>query len=374
MTATARFCRLLRERGAPVTVAESLLAVEALEHLDMGDRRQVYFGLRSVLTGSPRDYPVFHEAFLEFWEAVGREGEVPEDRRIPAPGFADRRKRLSRRRPGVSLERWLRQEGDVPQGPEAALRAPSPRESLAKRDFRDFDETELGEILRLARRLARRLSRRPGRRWAVDPRGSRVHLRGTVRRSLSTGGEAPELVFRSRRPRRTRIVALCDVSGSMDLYSRFLLQFLYALQQTLGRVESFVFATGLSRVTEALKAGRYRRALERIGDEVRDFSGGTRIGECLELFLEGWPELLDRRTVVLVLSDGWETGDPERLEATVRELGERAGRLLWLNPLMAARDYRPVTRGMEAVLPLVDGMLPIHNLASLETLARELVG
>lgn len=374
--ATARFCRLLRKRGVPVTVTESVAAVEALGHLDLADRREVCLGLRSLLTASVADYPVFHDAFAEFWARVGREDDSPSSGEIPGPALPDRRKPEPRRsgREVVSLEAWLNRsrEQDVPGGESEALRAPSRRESLAEKDFRDFGERELDDVVRAVRRMARRMARRPGRRWRVDPRGSRVHLRRTVRRSLSTGGEAPELVYRSRRPRRTRIVALCDVSGSMDLYSRFLLQFLYALRHAFRRVETFVFATRLSRVTEALGSGRYAEAVARVAGEARDFSGGTRIGESLETFLREWSGLLDRRTVVLVLSDGWETGDPERLSVAVEEMSDRADRVVWLNPLMGADDYRPATRGMQAVLPHVEEVLPLHNLQSLGELSRHL--
>lgn len=373
--ATARFCRLLRERGVPVTVTESVAALEALESLDLADRREVYLGLRSLLTASVRDYPVFRDAFRDFWDRVGRD-DGPSGREIPRPGLPEREapEPRPRRTEVVSLEGWLRQTGedDGPEVESGALRAPSRRESLAERDFRDVADDELKEVSRAVRRLARRMARRPGRRWTADRRGSRVHLRRTVRKSLSTGGEAPELVYRSRRPRRTRIVALCDVSGSMDLYSRFLLRFLFALQREFRRVETFVFATRLSRVTDALESDRYRDAVSRVGGEARDFSGGTRIGESLETFLDGWPGLLDRRTVVLVLSDGWETGDPGRLSAAVEEMADRADRVLWLNPLMGAEDYRPATRGMQAVLPHVEEVLPLHNLESLGALTRHL--
>src|SRR5205085_562906 len=167
------------------------------------------------------------------------------------------------------------------------------------------------EVERVARRIARRLAARPSRRWKPAQKGARVDLRRTMRRAPSAGGELIDLRFRRRKLRKTRIVALCDVSGSMDLYSRLLLQFLFALQGSTARVESFVFSTSLRRVTDALRGGDYGDALARLSAEAHDWSGGTRIGECLAAFNAEWRELVDGRTVVVILSDGWDTGDPQ---------------------------------------------------------------
>ncbi len=164
---------------------------------------------------------------------------------------------------------------------------------------------------------------------------------------------------------------LCDVSGSMDLYSRFLLQFLFAMQNVFGRVETFTFSTRLTRVTEHLRGRSYRQVLRRL-EEVRDWSGGTKIGESLAEFGREWSHLLDRRTIVIVLSDGWDTGEPEVLAAALLRIKRRAGRLVWLNPLLGNPSYEPLTRGMAAALPLLDEFAPAHNLAALRDLARTL--
>jgi uncharacterized protein with von Willebrand factor type A (vWA) domain len=180
-----------------------------------------------------------------------------------------------------------------------------------------------------------------------------------------------ELRYRQRKRRKVRLVVLCDVSGSMDLYSRFLLQFLFALQNVFGRVETFTFATRLTRVTDHLRGRSYRQVLRRLTD-VRDWSGGTRIGECLAHFNREWAHLVDRRTIVIVLSDGWDTGEPEALAGELARIRRRAGRLIWLNPLLGHPTYEPLTRGMAAALPLLDDFAPAHNLAALRDLARRL--
>jgi hypothetical protein len=158
----------------------------------------------------------------------------------------------------------------------------------------------------------------------------------------------------------------------MDLYTRFLLQFLFALQHVFGQVETFTFSTKLTRVTEHLRGRSYRQALKRLVD-VRDWAGGTRIGESLAQFNREWPSLVDRRTIVIILSDGWDTGEPDLLAAELLRIKRRAGRVIWLNPLLGNPDYRPLTRGMQAALPHVDVFAAAHDLESLRAMARHLV-
>jgi uncharacterized protein with von Willebrand factor type A (vWA) domain len=225
-------------------------------------------------------------------------------------------------------------------------------------------------VERLAAQIARRLATRRSRRLKPSRRRGRVDLRRTVRLSL-TRGELIDLARRERKIQKTKLVIFCDVSGSMDLYSRLLLQFLYAMQNNLGRMETFVFSTRLHRITDDLRHASYRGALARLGD-VRDWSGGTKIGESLRAFNQGWPKLLDRDTVVIVLSDGWDTGEPVILAEALRTMRRRAGKLIWLNPLLGSPDYQPLTQGMQAALPEVDAFLPAHSLESFRALARHL--
>jgi uncharacterized protein with von Willebrand factor type A (vWA) domain len=220
--------------------------------------------------------------------------------------------------------------------------------------------------------MARRLAARPSRRWKRARRGARVHLRATMRGLLGTGGDPAGLAYQERKLRRTKLVAICDVSGSMDLYSRFLLQCLFALQHSFARVETFVFSTRLDRITDQLDRRRYHDALDELSHTVRGWWGGTRIGESLSAFADAWMRLVDRRTIVIVLSDGWETGDPEQLGAALEAIAKRAGRVIWLNPLLGSPTYQPLTRGMQAALPHVDIFAPAHNLASLEALVHHL--
>jgi uncharacterized protein with von Willebrand factor type A (vWA) domain len=190
---------------------------------------------------------------------------------------------------------------------------------------------------------------------------------------LKTGGELIDLSYQERRPKRTKLFVICDVSGSMDLYSRLLLQFIYGLQNSFARVESFVFATSLARITGELKGKTYQRALDRLSKNINGWSGGTRIGASLTTFNQRWLPRIDRRTVVIVLSDGWDTGEPEQLAEALSQLQQRAGRVIWLNPLLGHATYQPLTRGMKAAMPYINVFAPVHDLNSFRALESHLV-
>ena len=364
------FARALRQRGLLVTPAEAVTATQALGLVDISDRREVYLGLRSIFTSRANDYPIFDELFSAWWdigpnEPGGGQSAGPLlDRIVLTPAATPRSS-------AASLDRWAKaSDGD---GEPVFVKGESDQDSVRTRDFRAFHGEELPEITRIARRIARRLARRPGLRWRhTSSRGARLDMRRTVRRSLATGGDAALLLFRERKPRKTRLVALCDVSGSMDIYSRFLLQFLYALQNSFARVETFVFSTHLSRISGELESGSYGEALARLAGGGHGWSGGTRIGASLDEFRADWLVTVDRRTIVIVLSDGWDTGEPEILSNAMREIRSRAGKVIWLNPLLGNPSYQPLTRGMQAALPHVDIFAPVHNLTSLEQLGRSL--
>jgi uncharacterized protein with von Willebrand factor type A (vWA) domain len=370
---TVSLCRALRERGLLVTTSHATDAVRALRTVGLHSRANAYWALRCVLAARPEDFGAFDELFERTFGAGAKEASSDP---TPFPRSArSQRTDAFAGRPQLSLAGWLRQDerSDASDDEPEEIPAASEHASLTRKDFSAFADDELAQIERVAERLARKLAARPSRRWMAAPRGTRVDLRRTIRRSLSNATEPLELRFRRRRPRKTRIVALCDVSGSMDLYSRFLLQFLYALQGSLARVESFVFSTSLRRVTEALRQRPWAAALRELSGHQHDWSGGTRIGACLAIFNAQWSRLVDRRTVVVILSDGWDTGEPPQLAAELESLKMRSRRLIWLNPLLGSPGYQPLTQGMQAALPHVSVFAPAHNLASLAALERYLL-
>jgi uncharacterized protein with von Willebrand factor type A (vWA) domain len=367
------FGQVLRANGLAVTVSEVMDAVRALEIVDLFDRDDVYLSLKSVLTARQEEAPVFERCFDQFWTFRSGEGQGLDGLSGPSTSATRGDEHgesggTPESRASLSLEGWEAEAED--EGDPLEVPGTSAQEVLVDQDFSTFPAEQLDEVARLTVLIAKRLARRLSRRRRPVRRGGTVDLRRSIRANLMKG-EIIELRRRERRRKKVRLVLLCDVSGSMDLYSRFLLQFLYALQNVFGRVETFTFATRLTRVTEALKGASYKMALKRLAD-VRDFSGGTRIGECLRDFNREWGYLLDRQTIVILLSDGWDTGEPDDLAAEMLALKRRAGRVIWLNPLLGNPSYEPLTRGMAAALPLVDRFAAAHNLSSLRDLARHL--
>src|SRR5215831_9718300 len=333
--AMLKFGGVLRASGLPVTTPEVMDAVRALEVIDLTNRDEVYLALRAVLVSRVEELPAFDRCFENFWrfqaeEGQGLDGLVPN---VPPSLAGDEHggespPAAAEKEAQIALDDW--EGGEATDDEPVEVPGLSDREVLMEQDFSTFPAEQLDEVARLTVLIAKRLARRISRR---------------------------------RKPTRK--------GGVMDLYSRFLLQFLYALQNVFGRVETFTFATRLTRVTELLRGPSYKRALRRL-TEVRDWSGGTRIGEAIREFNQSWGHLVDRRTIVLILSDGWDTGEPEVLAQEMLNLKRRAGRVLWLNPLLGNPSYEPLTRGMAAALPLVDHFAAAHNLSSLRELATHL--
>jgi uncharacterized protein len=365
------FCRELRTHGVSVTPAEVVTAATALQVIDTVDRDEVFVSLRSVLTTSVDDFPVFEELFKTFWNSSSH-AHIPGE---TVSHSTLRSQSNSPRHSPKGLEFFLEHWGSSFNAGAQPVKVPgaSDTESVTTKDFSEFTNEELEEVSRLARRMVRRLARRPSRRWRPVRRGHRVNLRRSLRLSLKTGGELIELTYKERRPKRTKLVVICDVSGSMDIYSRLLLQFVYGLQNSFAKVESFVFATSLARITGDLKNKTYQRALDRLSTNVRGWSGGTRIGASLAMFNDQWLRRIDKRTVIIILSDGWDTGEPEQLAASLALLQRRAGRIIWLNPLLGSADYAPVTRGMQAAMRFINVFAPAHDLASLRALEPHLI-
>jgi uncharacterized protein with von Willebrand factor type A (vWA) domain len=367
-SAMVRFAALLRRQGLPVTPLQVTDAVRALELLDLADRTEVYVGLRAVFVGRPEDVPAFDRVFDAFWRVVGETDAIGEALMPTLPAEAAGPEKESPRET-LALDAWGdadAEESDEPLGVPAA----SEHESVTAQDFATFAPDQLDAVYRLTVQIARRLARRISRRRRPSARRGRLDLRRTLRANV-TRGDLIDLRYRRRKRRKVRLVLLCDVSGSMDLYSRFLLQFLFALQSVFARVETFTFSVHLTRVTEYLRGRSYREVLRRL-TAVRDWSGGTRIGESLAEFNRQWGRLVDRQTIVILLSDGWDTGDPELLAGELLRIKRRAGRVIWLNPLLGNPSYEPLTRGMAAALPLVDHFAAAHNLAALRALAGSL--
>ena len=352
------FARILRSEGMRAGPREVGDALTALRRFGIADRGDFFHALRTLFAGSPAEI----ERFDHLFERYFRGGLLEENGRTDLGPDETDRLRATLPRFGLNLVAWSQgseTEGEIRQG------SYSPLEVLTESPPPGIPES--AQLKLTVRRLARKLSRRRSRRRRISPRGRVPDLRRTVHRSTQRGGELMDLVFRRRRLDRVRLVVLMDVSGSMELHSSFLFQFSHvcASQRGLGRVEVFAFSTRLYRLTRALQvrgARGARQALERV---LPRRSTGTRIGACFHDFLDLYAHQLGSQTAVLVLSDGWDTGDLDLLERTLIRLKQSGARLLWLSPLAAAPGYRPTTAGIRVILPHTDTFAPVVDLASL---------
>jgi uncharacterized protein with von Willebrand factor type A (vWA) domain len=358
----------MRAAGVRVGVGELLSAHRALGAVDPADRDAAYFALRATLCSRHEDLLAFDAAFAEWF----RPAPLLE---APPPPALDEAARLALPRTAVpSQARPLAVEG----AEEVVPSAWSDVELLRDKDFADYSDQERRAARRVMRRLAavtpERPSRRtrPARRRGAAPPAARMDLRGTMRASLRTGGDPFERHWREPGQRPRQLVLVCDVSGSMEPYARMLLAYMQACVAARRRVEAFVFGTRLTRVTAELRGRDPDAALARAAGAVQDWSGGTRIGDALATLNREHGRRIGRGAVVVLLSDGWDRGDPDQLEREISRLARCSHRLIWLNPLKAHPDYEPLTRGMRAALPFVDEFMAGNSLASLEELAEAL--
>ena len=362
------FGRLLRALGLEVHVGRLLDLAEALQHVDIGARDDVYHACRALLVHRREDLGIFDRAFDAFWRVHDTDPATGSRRLARERPIADRPADQGRpvEMPGVSMDDTLI---DAPSG---VVQTWSDARALAHKDFAEFTADEMA----LARAALDRLTWTPGerrtRRW-IRGRGPRVDLRGALALSIRTGGHVVVLPRRRRRVRPRALVLICDISGSMDRYARVLLQFVHAVGRRNRRVEAFVFSTDLTRVTREIRSAKLDRAVAEVAKAVPDWSGGTRIGEALRRLRVTWRRrALHGRPVVLLVSDGWDRGDPAVLRDEVARLQRDSHRLIWLNPLIGSVDYAPLTRGLQAALPFVDDLLPVRTLANLADLALHL--
>lgn len=358
------FARLLRRAGVAVHHPRLLDAVRALEWLDIGQRQDVQAALATLLVHRREDRERFDTAFALFFRDHRIHGGAPTTA-PPREGAPQRRSASQGEETTIRID----ESGDAED--EDVLGAYSRSGVSRTKDFADFSPAELEEARHVLMQLPWQLGERRTRRWA---RRGDTHLDlARVLRRAATRSELFTLPFRQRRTRPRPIVFLGDVSGSMERYSRILLHFVYGLARNARHVESFVFATSLTRLTQHVARRGSERALTQVVREVTDWGGGTRIGESLRQFNTRWARRVMRHGPVIVLvSDGWDRGEPAMLAREMARVKRRCHRLIWLNPLLGAEGYEPLTRGLQAALPHVDDFLPAHNLVSLEQLARHL--
>ena len=370
------FARALKQLGVKVSLSQVLDTSRAVEHVDLAEKADFRALLRANMISQKEDFPAFDLLFDCFWRELSYERVPMETMQIEgtptesqAPEGGDEEGGLEE----ATAETIAKENLPLENLDEFAVPTYSPQELMNRKDFSEMGVEESRAIARAILLIATKIATQISRRKKIGRRGNTVDPRWTMRRSMKHGGELIDLVRRKRRIKKTKVVLLCDVSGSMDCYSRFLIQFMYGLQNELWGVETFVFSTSLSRITHLIRTKDIVNALEKISGSILGWSGGTNIGRSLHTFNRDFaPSMVTHRTIVVIISDGWDRGDVSLLEREMQDLKRRCRKIIWLNPLLASENYEPLCKGMQAALPYLDMFLSVHNVNSLVDLGRTL--
>ncbi len=354
------FVRYLRARGIDTVPSTGAELADAIDLIGLANRDDAYYAFRAITVTRPEDIPIFDDAFSMFF---GHGWRQPKPRLITPPDKV-----------AVQVPVLGNREPDMPDDEinEATEQlGASHSERLAKRDFSELTPEEVAEVRRLIARMVWHPADALSRRWTSNPRGRRPDMRRTLRNAVGPESDLMPMAFTSRKARRRPLVILADVSGSMEKYVEMFLYFAHAAPARMGRVETFVFSTRLTRVTHELRRRDPGAALRLVADAVDDWSGGTRIGETLETFNRRWSRRVTRGGPIgIIVSDGWDRGDPDLLRTEMARFARSMHRVVWLNPLAGREGYSPETRGMRTALPYVDDFLPAASLADLGEVVR----
>jgi uncharacterized protein with von Willebrand factor type A (vWA) domain len=373
--ALAGFARALRDNGFKVGLAETRDALRILGTTAARRPSSLKPALRCLFCATHSDWERFDAIFDAYWSGHGMRsmqtvsGTATESR-SSLRKLAEANARQQQTGSPDHVERRPEGDGEHPADRSGRREGASRAEALAKADMRHVvDPDDIAQAHALAARFARAMRARLVRRDQARRRGRRLDLRRTIHRSISHGGTPLELIWRKRKIKPLRLVMLLDASGSMSLYTAFFVRFLHGVVDAFREAEAFVFHTRLVHVSDSLRDRDVKRAVDRLSLMAQGIGGGTRIGESLAVFNQ-WhaKRVINSRTAVMIVSDGYDTGEPERLGQEMRRLRQRCRRIIWLNPLIGWQGYAPQARGMQAALPYVDLFAPAHNIESLAAL------
>ena len=368
------FSRFLKNNGFKVFSSSVIESLKGLEEIDISKREDFFSVLRSNFTTTDMEWQLFGELFEEFWRDYMNEEtheEVEEDTREQVECEGDSVDQLL---PDVIFDT----EGSGEELNEEETRewaVYSPVATLEKKDLSQFERRDIQIAQLVLKNMVSPFRITVTRRFKNTKKPGNMDFRRVLKKSLKSGGIPLELFFRKKKKKLKRLVILADVSGSMDRYARFVMPFIMGLKGVGPKAEVFVFSTALTHITSIIRRLTVEKALDRISQEVPDWSGGTRIGFSLHQFNHGYGEgLLNRRTVVVIMSDGWDLGGRELLKREMEALSQRAYCIIWLNPLAGDSEYRPICMGMKTALPYIDYHLPADSLESLKKVGHTITG
>jgi len=364
------FSRFLRASGIPVGPDREADVLKALAEINVGDEVQFYLALRSIYPQNRKQLREFDELFVKYWKELAK----AVDSKIKEDAEESKSKKKKNNQNGEAsfeaLKNWL--SGNR-QPEQEELASYSLGEPLTQKDFGSYTDEDLYEARKIIRTLVQRMARTMSRRYEAARSGGQLDLRRVLRNNFRKGEEIMDLFYRRPARNKIRLVLLCDVSKSMELYSRFWVQFMFAFQNLYQSIETFVFSTRLCRITEDLKEMEYTKALENLTERVPHWSGGTDIGAVLREFVQEYAmRKLNSRTIVLIISDGMDTGEGDDLALNMERIRRKARRVIWLNPLAGSPDYRPEVKALKSVMPHLDLHAPAHNLESLKRVVEQL--
>lgn len=360
-------CRFLRNKNFSVSPTEEADALKAISYLPINKETYYREALKSVLAKNQYQQSNFDEYYHEFKEQLkkatdSKVKDVPEEK--PQP------EKKSKEAQFEALKDWLNLSHSEEEKEVSSF---SDIEVLTKKNFLDLSEDEMRLMMRVLQKLARKMAHQKSRLRKRSKRHRQLDLKQTIRQNMRKGGEIQQLVFSEKKNRKLKLVLLCDVSRSMDLYSRFFIHLIYAFQNAYDKIETLVFSTALHRVSEILDNTEFDKAFRTISERVPHWSGGTTIGSCLIDFTQNYGHgMLDKKTIVLILSDGWDTGEPEILKEAMKTIYKKSKKVIWLNPLAGSPDFSPESIGMQTALPYIDVLASAHNLESLKEVLRQL--
>lgn len=358
------FCRYLRSKGFSITTDQEQDALTAMQEI-LPVSEDLYISLlRATLCKDAHQYIRFKEIYLDY--------QYEMDKAVDA-----KIKNVAEEKPGIkssnlpsfeALKSWLYHQN---MDDSIELSAYSGMDVLVKKDFSMLTDEEIEFLSRMLQRLAASVLRRRSRLHRISRKRKHINLVKTLRKNIRSGIEIRDIVYSEPKIKKLKLVLLCDVSRSMDLYSRFFVQMMYAFQTGYDRMETFVFSTSLYEISDILLQHEFTQAFRLIEDRVPKWSGGTKIGASLQSFCDHYAHRkLDRKTVVLILSDGWDTGDQELMKNAMQRIHRLSRKIIWLNPLAGNPEFRPEVMGLKNVLPYIHKLHPAHNLESLKKAMR----
>lgn len=367
------FFTALHEAGLAVNPANLIDLCRCFEYIDISNKQDFYATARTTLVSNQADIERFDEIFAQFWQQPEKVMVSTSERSESDQVDSDKEEEDSK--PKMQKQEQAQdEEGDDEMAHETLSElAYSPNEVLMQKDLSEMSAVEIEKAREMIREFVSIIANYRSRRYVSDKKRARLDFRRMLRRNALFEQAGVHMAYKTRRIKKTKLVLLCDVSGSMERYSSFFIEFIYALKAELPDLEVAVFSTRMTIITELLKAKSVEESLDQVSEQVHDWAGGTNIGGCLREFNDRFArDMLHSRSVVIILSDGWDRGDAYLMREEMEHLHSRAHKLMWLNPLLGGADYQPICRGMQTALPYLDYFLPVHNLESLAQLARTL--